>query len=439
MITTCYEVNLNDPAKRDALIPNDIAKTLVDVSAYADDRITEAHTWLRKNNPLGLAVLEGYYPFWVATKHADIMEISKNNDLFPIGDNFMMLNDLKAEEITRKVTGGKPYLIKTIPQMDKPEHPKYRAISQSWFMPANVRKLEDKIREMARETVEKMASYNGECDFVEAVALGYPLHVIMDILGVPEKDEPLMLALTQQTVGANDDDLRRNKGAEKGKSGGKGIQSILEDFTKYFSRIGDDRRAHPKDDLASVIANAEIDGKPISPNEEMGYFVSVATAGHDTTSSSAATAIWQLCENPEEFAKVKADPSLIPGLVDEAIRWMTPIKHFMRTAAEDTELCGRQISKGERIMMCYPSANRDEDVFEDPFKFRVDRKQNKHLAFGYGAHLCLGMHLARLEIKVFLEELLSRLESIELTGPVKISQSIALNGPKTVPIRYKMA
>ncbi|HYG25578.1 MAG TPA: cytochrome P450, partial [Caulobacteraceae bacterium] len=169
------------------------------------------------------------------------------------------------------------------------------------------------------------------------------------------------------------------------------------------------------------------------------YYVIVATAGHDTTSSSTAGAVWGMCEHPGEFAKVKADPSLIPALVDEAIRWTTPVKHFMRSATEDTELRGRKIAKGDWLFLSYPSGNRDEEVFEEPDAFRVDRKPNRHLAFGYGAHLCLGQHLAKMEMRILFEELFKRLESLELAGEPRRAAAGFVGGPKALPIRYRMS
>jgi len=171
----------------------------------------------------------------------------------------------------------------------------------------------------------------------------------------------------------------------------------------------------------------------------MSYYIIVATAGHDTTSSSTGGAIWGLAENPGELAKLKADPSLIAGLVDESIRWTTPVKTFMRTVAEPTEIGGRALAAKDWLMLCYASGNRDEAVFDDPQAFRVDRKPNKHLAFGYGAHLCLGQHLAKMEMRILWEELIPRLESLELAGEPQMSQAVFVNGPKTLPIRFKMS
>jgi cytochrome P450 len=171
----------------------------------------------------------------------------------------------------------------------------------------------------------------------------------------------------------------------------------------------------------------------------MSYYIIIASAGHDTTSSSTSGAIWALCEHPGEFQKVKADRSLIPKLVEEAVRYTTPVRHFMRSATADAQIQGRTIAKGDRLMLCYPSGNRDEEVFQDPDRFRVDRDATRHVAFGYGGHVCLGQHLARLEMRIFFEELLERLESIELAGVPRRSASTFVGGPKTVPIRFKMS
>ena len=171
----------------------------------------------------------------------------------------------------------------------------------------------------------------------------------------------------------------------------------------------------------------------------MSYYVIVATAGHDTTSSSTAGAVWGMCEFPEAFAKVKADPSLIPGLVDESVRWVTPVKHFMRSATEDAEVGGQRIVKGDWLWLAYPSGNRDEAVFDEPDRFRADRSPNRQLAFGYGAHLCLGQHLAKLEMRILYEELLPKLKSVELAGTPRMSQAVFVNGLKSLPIRFQAA
>jgi len=425
----------------DHRIPQPQADSLATPQAYADGTIHETYRWLRKNEPFGVAKIEGVDPFWVATKHADILEISRQNDLFHNGDRSPTLTSQAVDKKVREMMGGSPHLLRTLIHMDAPDHHKYRALTQSWFMPQSLKKLEDRIRVIARAAVDKMAAKGGECDFVNEVALHFPLHVIMTILGVPESDEGRMLKLTQELFGAADPELGR---------GGEAATfvdapdrefdfGVIVDFSNYFRELSEARRKNPTDDLATLIANSQIDGQPISDLEAMSYYIIVATAGHDTTSSSTGGAMWALAENPGEFRKLKADPSLIPGLVDESIRWTTPVKTFMRTVTADTEFAGRSLKKDEWLMLCYASGNRDEDVFDAPDTFQVDRKPNKHLAFGYGAHLCLGQHLAKMEMRILWEEMIPRLQSVELAGTPANSQAVFVNGPKRLPIRFKMA
>lgn len=418
-------------------IPAGIAATLVDPVAYADDRIHETYRWLRANNPLGIARPEKFDPFWVVTKHAHIQAVSRQNELFHNADRPTTLTNQALEERVRKITGG-PNLVRSLVQMDAPDHPKYRALTQGWFMPANLGKFEGRVREIARATVQRMLDRGGACDFVDDVALGYPLHVIMEILGVPEADEPRMLKLTQELFGPQDPDTARVRDALSAEQVSVMLQAIVADFSAYFRKITEDRRQNPRDDLATVIANAKIGGDYMPEHDQTSYYMIVATAGHDTTSSSTAGAIWALARDPAEFAKVKANPELIPGLVDESIRWMTPVKHFMRSATADTELGGRKIAKGDWLMLCYASGNRDEEVFEEPDRFRSDRKPNRHVAFGYGAHLCLGQYLAKLEMRILFEELLPHLKSLSLDGDVKMTQAYFVNGPKKLPIRFEV-
>ena len=424
----------------DHRIPAEHARNLIDPTAYADARIHDTYRWLRDNQPFGLADVEGVDPFWVATRHEDILEISRQNDLFHNGDRSPTLTSQAVDARVRQMTGGSPHLLRTLIHMDAPDHMKYRILTQAWFMPQNLKKLEDRIRVIARTAVDKMAAKGGECDFVNEVALHFPLRVIMTILGVPEEDEPRMLKLTQELFGAADPELSRdpNAAATDSSTGREFDMGVINDFFAYFQALSAARRANPTDDLASLIANSRIDGQPISDFEAMSYYIIVATAGHDTTSSSTAGALWALAENPGEFAKLKADLSLIPGLVDESIRWTTPVKTFMRTVTADTELAGQPLKKDDWLMLCYASGNRDGAVFEDADSFRVDRKSNRHLAFGYGAHLCLGQHLAKMEMRILWEELIPRLKSVELAGTPAMSEAVFVNGPKRLPIRFEM-
>lgn len=421
-------------------ISSDIANTIVDPRAYADgDRVDQAFTQLRKEQPLDVAQPEGFDPFWVVTRHADILEVERQNELFHNGDRSTVLTTIDADKKVREMMGGSPHLVRSLVQMDNPDHMAYRRLTQGWFMPQNLRKLEDRIREIAKGFVDRMIAQGDSCDFARDVAFLYPLHVVMEVIGVPESDEPRMLKLTQELFGSADPDLNRTgSDVVDTNTGVDTIQSVVMDFMMYFNAMTEDRRAKPREDLATVIANGQINGQPLGHLEAMSYYIIAATAGHDTTSSTTAAALWAMAENPDQFAKVAADQSLIPGLIEESIRWATPVKHFMRTATDDAELGGKKIAKGDWLFLSYPSGNRDEAVFDKPFEFRVDRTPNKHVAFGYGAHVCLGQHLARMEMRILWEEFFKRVASVEMNGAPRRMAASFVCGPKSVPIRFKL-
>lgn len=418
-------------------IPADLARALVTPRSYSNGETAEAYRWLRANNPLGRASHEGYDPFWVVTKHEDLFAISRNNKLFLSGERQATLTDQAGDKRAREITGGSPHLVRTLVQMDAPDHPKYRALTQGWFMPQNVKKLEEAIRGIARRNVDKFLVTGGECDFVRDVALGYPLHVIMSILGVPEEDEPRMLKLTQELFGARDPEQARVMGEMSSEQLAMILKMILDDFANYFGEISKARLAEPKDDLATVIATAIVDGEPISDREAAGYYTIVATAGHDTTSTTTATAMAALADDPKLLQQLKADPSKIGAFIDEAIRWAAPVKTFMRSASEDTEMRGRKIAKGDWLMLCYESANRDEEVFDHPYEFRLDRTPNRQLSFGAGGHVCLGQHLARMEMRILYEELLPHIASVRRNGEQRVSEGVFVVGLKSLPIAWE--
>ena len=384
---------------------------------------------LRREDPVHRVEGPTFKPFWAVTKHADIFEIERQHERFwntkesvfdPSG-GFM-------EEI--RAAGGD---LKTLIHMDGAEHRAYRKVTQDWFKPANLRReVQGRIDELARRFVDRMLELDGSCDFVSDVALYYPLHVIMSILGVPESDEPRMLQLTQKIFGSQDPDFGGENPAET-------LLAALLDFVTYFNQMTQHRRAHPTGDLATTIATGTIDGTPLEDLQTISYYVIVATAGHDTTSSSLAGGIEALLRNPDQLRALTADPSLIDNAVDEIIRWVTPVRHFMRWAQEDYVLRGKHIAKGDGLLMAYLSGNRDEDVFPDPFRFDVRRPNAEdHVAFGLGVHFCLGAHLARLELRAFLRELLPRLEMMELAGEPEYTASTFVGGPKRMPVRYRL-
>lgn len=399
---------------------------IVSPKTYADpDTYHRLFAGLRRDDPVHWTQPEGFRPFWTVSKHADIVEIERQNDRF-LNDPRLVLQPIVVEQAI-----GRTSHFRTLVSMDNPDHRTYRSMTQAWFMPPNLRKLEGSIAALAREYVDRMAALGGSCDFVREVAVWYPLRVIMTILGVPPSDEAFMLKLTQELFGSTDPELRRAGNPETTKQ-------TAADFFEYFRKIVADRRHNPRDDVASVIANATIGGEPIAEFEALSYYVIIATAGHDTTSSTTAGGLLALLQNPEEFARLRRNPELLGGAIDEMLRWVSPVKHFFRTATQDYELRGRKIRAGDNLLMCYWSANRDEEVFEAPYSFRIERSPNRHLAFGYGAHLCLGQHLAKMEIRALFRELLARLDHIELAGEPAWVEANFVSGLKRLPVRYSL-
>jgi cytochrome P450 len=279
--------------------------------------------------------------------------------------------------------------------------------------------------------VDKMMAAGPECDFVQQVAVNYPLYVIMSLLGIPEADFPRRLKLTPELFGSADSEFKRGNSEEDQ------LPALLDMF-QYFNGVTASRREHPTEDLASAIANARIDGEPLSDLDTVSYYLIVATAGHDTTSSTISGGMHALIENPDQLALLRDDLGLMPRATEEMIRWVTPVKHFMRTAAENTTVRGTPIAAGESVLLSYASANRDEDVFDDPFRFDVRREPNKHVAFGYGVHFCMGAALARMEVNSFFSELLPRLKSIELGGDPQLVATTFVGGLKHLPVRYSL-
>ncbi|MEL7319984.1 MAG: cytochrome P450 [Pseudomonadota bacterium] len=426
-----------------AILPTPLAKAVIDPHAYGEwDGLLDTFDHIRAAMPVAKVVPEDpdlFEPFWFISRYDDVMRISKDNATFLNNPKPVVFATKQATEFSRAATGSN-MLVDSLVVFDAPIHPKYRKLTQDWFMPRNLNQIEDEIRALAGRTVDAMVEKGPELDFVEHVSGPYPLRVVMQILGVPPKDEPRMQMLTQQLFGGQDADLS-GTGMEN-MTPEQVVQLVagaVQSFEGYFAELAEARRANPTDDVASVIANALVDGKPLPPRDMAGYYIIVATAGHDTTSASTAGAMQALAQDPEQWARVRADRSLLPGIVEEAIRWTSPVQHFMRTAAEDLEMGGQTIRKGDWMMINYVSANHDPDQFEDPRRFDAARSPNRHLAFGAGAHQCLGLHLARLEMRILFETLLDRIETVELAGEPRRATSTFVGGLKTLPLSFKPA
>ncbi|MCV7206271.1 cytochrome P450 [Mycolicibacterium peregrinum] len=410
---------------------DDAAKVLADPTAYADDaRLHTALTHLRANNPVAWVDNRPYRPFWAITKHADIMAIERDNELF-ISEPRPLLATAAADDLAKQQLEAGMGL-RTLIHMDDPHHRKVRAIGADWFRPKAMRDLKVRVDELAKRYVDKMRDIGPECDFVTAIAVDFPLYVIMSLLGLPEEDFGRMHMLTQEMFGGDDDEYKREGGSLEDQL------AVLMDFFAYFSTLTASRRANPTEDLASAIANGSIDGEPLSDVDTASYYVIVASAGHDTTKDAISGGLHALIENPDQLARLKAQPDLMGTAVEEMIRWSTPVKEFMRTATADTTVRGVPIAKGESVYLAYVSGNRDEEIFANPHRFDVGRDPNKHLAFGYGVHFCLGAALARMEMNSLFTELLGRLDSIELAGTPELSATTFVGGLKHLPIRYSL-
>jgi len=401
-----------------------------DPKAYTDpERWHAVAARLRREDPVPRIEVDGFDPFWAVTRHADVIEIERQAERFP-----NTVESVLMPSVMKPSRGGPPVPVKTLINMDGEQHRAYRNLTNDWFKRGALKKtLQPRIEQLARKYVDRMAELGGACDFAMDVARFYPLQVIMSVLGVPESDELRMLELTQKLFGADDPDFGVGGDPEK-------RRAVLMDMVGYFQRMTADRRARPGDDLASVIANGRIDGAALPDLETIGYYVIVATAGHDTTSSTLAGGLEALARHPEQLRALQRDRAGIDNAVEEMIRWVTPVRHFLRYAEEEYELRGRPIAKGDGLLMSYLSANRDEEVFSEPFTFDAARKNApSHLAFGTGVHFCLGANLARLELRTFFRELLPRLEWIELAGPAEYTAATFVGAPKRVPIRYSVS
>ncbi len=392
-------------------------------------------TRLRAESPVHPCSVPGIDPFWAITKHADICEISKRPDSFSSEPGIVVVNE--AQKKTREAREGLGAM-RVLIEMDPPEHRAVRKVASPWFTPRAVAHLDSVIEESARHLVDTLAAQSkdgtGECDFANDVAVAHPLRILSTILGIPRGDEARVLELTNELFGSDDPDLKR-----EGVDPDDALLELGADLFAFFGKIIEDRRQNPTDDLASVLANARIDGQPMGPMETFGYYLITFTAGHDTTKNALVGGMRALLENPDQLDRLRREPDLTPCAVEEIVRWTSPVNYMKRTATEEVVVRGQPIAKGEELVLFYASANRDEEVFDDPFDFRIDRDPNPHLGFGIGEHFCLGANLARRSQIALWRELAGRLEFVELAGePEPIVASFVV-GLKRLPIRYRIA
>jgi cytochrome P450 len=410
-----------------------IDNQIVDPSTYSGDMAHhDLFAFLRREDPVHWTEPDGFRPFWTITKHADVVEVERQAEVFENGPRLVAMASVEEDKI-RAVTGGRNSLQRTMLSMNGAEHTANRGVAREWFLPRNIVKLQEQVAEIAESFVGRLDELGGVCDFAGSIGVWYPLRVIMLIFGLPPEAEPLLHRLSREISGSQDPVLRRANTTQA-----EHMMQVTAEFFEYFKTIVADRRAHPRDDLASVIANAKVDGAPLDDNLVHSYYLNICVAGHDSTSSALNGGLLALIDHPQELAKLRANPQLMPKAVDEVLRWTVPLKHFFRNATRDYDLRGKKIRRGDTLLMSYPSACRDEEVFGDPFNFRIDRNPNAHLTFAHGPHSCLGQVLARQELNIFYTKLLQRVHGIERAGEPTYVQSLTFVGLQSLPIRYRM-
>jgi cholest-4-en-3-one 26-monooxygenase len=384
-------------------------------------RETSGLTWHPYEDPLSKGG-----GFWAVTRHDDIKEMSKRADVFSSAIGHSNLWDLEADALEAR---------RSIIDSDAPDHTRLRRLVSKAFTPRNIRVWEDTTRQITAELLDEFIAAGGG-DFVKMVAAPLPIRVILTILGVPIDDADFLLELSNYLVeGTGDapslpDDAYGNTTPLRLLPFGSPASHAM---YEYAEKIGSERKTAPQEDIVTQLVLAEEDGDRLSAAEYRNFFHVLIFAGNETTRTAMTHGAMAFAENPDQWDRLVADPSLMEKAVDEVIRWATPVLHMRRTAAEDTELAGTPIAKGEKVVMWYAAANRDPEVFDDPFSFDIGREDNPHFAFGGGGpHFCLGAFLARMEIQVLLEEMVARGLGLKMTEPPVHASSNFVHGVLSV-------
>lgn len=386
---------------------------------------------LREQAPLRYFEMGERPGFWAVVRRADIVWLSKQPERFLNAPRLAVFADSPPPK-----PGRQRRIFRHLLNMDPPEHGRLRAVASGWFTPRAIERRRPEIERISRDLLDAMAvrGADGEVvDFVTDYTAPLTLSVLADMLGVPRSDWKQLFEWTNQMAGPADPEYA--VGADAFDS----METTSREMFGYFGEMVAARRGDPRDDIVSVLANAEVEGAPIPDFELLSYLALLVVAGNETTRNAASGGLLALVEHPEELAKLRAAPGLVAKATEETIRWTSPVIQFCRTPIEDFELHGQRVRAGESLCLFYASANRDAEWFDEPDRFRVDRARNPHVGFGIGEHFCLGANLARLEIRVALEQLVPRLESIELAGPFERMRSSFLGGVKRMPIRVRLA
>jgi cytochrome P450 len=402
-----------------------MAFTLDQINVYSPDVYVdapphEAFAFLRRECPVFRQSMPDGTWYWAVTKHADVVEVARNPVLYSAEVGGVVLEDQPPEQLEQT----KNMLL----MMDPPKHSELRKNVYPHFRPRHIGRLEDRIRAICRSILTKGAEMS-EVEFVHDLAALLPSEVFGEMMGIPPEDRAQINRWAEMMTGGQDPDV--NPDGYTNTSGNDGSVSMA----MYGMEFAKARRGRDGDDLGALLLATEVDGRPMSDLEFGFFFVQLVTAGNDTTRTMLSSGVLALVEHPDELARVRADRSLVPWAVEEILRYANPLHYFRRTVTDDTVLRGQPIEAGDKLAMIYTSANRDEEVFTDPDRFDVGRTPNPELSFGIGEHYCLGVHLARLEGRVFLEELLDTFTTIELVGEPRRQRSNLNNALKALPLR----
>ena len=397
---------------------------LVDPSRFARNGYPhELWRTLRAEAPVVFLEPEGYVSFWAITKHADITDIASQPERFS-----------NAHGLILGHPGAPAPPSEMVVMLDPPSHGPLRRVAMPRFTPRAIRSRHDEIDRIAVQVLDDLADLGDEeFDFVEQVAAPLPIGVISWILGVPDDDWKLLFQWTNEVIGKDDPEFR-----QPGETPGQTIRRARGELHAYLEDLIAKRRLEPADDIISHLIAAEIDGQPLTHVQLLNYAELMVEAGNETTRNAISGGLLAFSEHPDQWERLKREPELLPTAVEEILRWVSPIIHFVRTATEDCEVRGEKIAAGDKVALFFASANRDEDMFDEPFEFRIDRQPNRHLAFGSGPHFCMGANLARVELEALFRHLLTRLEWFELTAPVERLNSAVNGGIKHLSLRCRL-
>jgi cholest-4-en-3-one 26-monooxygenase len=394
---------------------------LLDRDVFARGVPHDWFTYLRAEHPV-YRHPEPYGPgFWVVTKHADVRAIGRDPGTYSSDQDLGGITPLEDPETPTADPG-----IKVLIAMDPPEHTRFRKLVSHGFTPRMINALEPRIREMAVRIVDQAVA-QGSCDFVTDVAALLPVEVIAELIGVPAEDRHKLVEWTNSLVGADDPEFS---------TGENEMYQAMAEMFAYVEDLSSRRRAEPRDDIMSELLTAEVDGDKLTDLELNAFFLFLSSAGNETTRNAAAHGLSAFLDNPGEYDKLVQDPEgLARSATEEILRWATPVMYLRRNVTTDTELRGHPLKAGDKVGLWYVSANRDEDVFDDPFRFDIERQPNDHIAFGGGGpHFCLGASLARMELRVLFEELARRVPVLESLGPAAPLRSNIVAGIKHLPV-----